>query len=326
LSLSKEVIVGIVGLIVLIGSLFLFNSLKQMNLFSVSMIVTAKFDRLDFVEIGLPVLAKGRETGTVAAIYKKGGHYMVDLDLDPACKIPKKAIAEIQQPSVLGERVIALLYDKKCTQNCLADGDIIKGRVNGIKEQAAAMAVPILKQVGKVADIISNDSMGMQALLDQAHQSLEVLEKNTNQFNTTFKQSAKGLPATIKGWVKMTKGLDQSTAPNSSIDSLLQWLGGYTEAEIDSLTKVLYTANEQIPKINGLIDSLQGPLNSANTQIDKVNGVLKGFEKGGDSQVAKLLHDVEFKDSTQLKIENINKILIDIRRNPEKYLSLKKSK
>lgn len=336
MEISKEAKIGLIGFVVLSATLFAFNYLNRQNIFSRNLIITAEFKDLNFIKKGEMVLIKGREYGKVVAIYKEGERLLVDLDIEPDTQIPKTATAVISELSLMGGHTISIMYDKACMADCLESGDVIPGTVYTLKEQVAEGAGPILKGIGNLADTIAGPN-GMDKVLQQAYTSLNNLKRNTNKTNKQLGGLKRTFPKDIKGFREMTDALLGAKANNSKVlaenmastremalalDSLLNNLSSLTQADIDSMTQLLYTAYDAAQKVPQQVESLKTNVAKADNVLDSLAMSLAPYQRGQKGTVPKLLYEETFKEDTQQSIQDLSKQVKDIRENPKKYLSL----
>jgi len=339
LTISKEIKVGVLGAVILFSVLYVFNYLKQHNAFSTNLIITAHFDDLEFLKKGDLVLIKGREYGSVAAIYMEGEQRMVDLDIESGTNIPATAKAVITELSLLGGRIVSIVYEGKCSDDCLESGAVIPGEVSTMKEQAVAFAEPLLEKFGTIADTLMGPD-GMENMLAQAHSSLAGLAKSTKSFENKMRGMSRTLPGTIKGFREMTEGylntnkedlIDAATKVDDekmqlAIDSLMKNVASLTQEDIDAMTKILYTLAEQSKTLPEKIEKGKTILVSADKALDNLNAKVAGFEEGAEGTIPKMLYDADYKDSLVNKIQNASQKIRDIREHPEENLTLKKKK
>ena len=337
MTTSKEIRVGVIGLIVLFTTLFTFNYLNRQNTFSTNLIITAKFKDIEFLKKGNPVLIKGREYGHVANIYKEGDDLFVEMDIESGTMIPSSAKASITEMSLLGGRVVALIYSGSCAGDCLKSGAVIPGEVNNLASQVETFAEPILKQFGKIADTLLGPN-GIETMLNKAHASAAGLAKTTKSFEGKMRGMSKTLPGTIKSFRDLTDQLANAEAAQlkdmaagsvgdaetqMALDSLIQSLASMSNEDIEAMTKILYTAGEYMDKkVPPMIEKGKTALKKADASVDGLTKKMKAFEEGAEGTIPKLLYDGPYKDSLNLKIQKLSEKLRDIREYPEKYLKL----
>lgn len=327
--MSKEVKIGIIGLVVFFTLIYSVNYTKKQNLFSTNMVITAQFDAIDFVKVGAPVYVRGRIVGEVVDVFKEGEKLYLNLDIEPINILPKNTKASIYSESILGGTAITLLYEEACESNCLETGDRIEGSLDGMQQTVERAAKPILDKLGTAADRLNNDSTGIDKMLEEAYASIHALEKRTAGWKGSAYKASKSIPVTVRNLRDMTGGLVSNVGANAeqqaAIDSLLQTMSNLTQEDIDEMVKVLYTAAEELPKLEPLVNKSTTAIPKINNQIDSVNLLLESYLPGGDNtKITQLLYDEALKDTTQVKIQGMSTTIGDIRKYPQKYLSLKK--
>lgn len=329
MKISKEVRIGFIGFVVLFATLFTFNYLNRANVFSRNLIIKAKFNDLEFLKKGDPIYLKGKECGKVVAIYKEGDILWTDLDIAPATRIPRNAKAVITEFSLLGGRMVTINFTGVCEGDCLESGAIIPGEVVNMKSQVTAMAEPILKSFGAIADTLMGPD-GINKMIENAYASAASLAKTTKGFEHKMRGMNKTLPGTIKSFKELTASLLDGTEATSSremamaLDSMVNNLSSLSQKDIEEMTKILYTLGDQAKEMPKMIKKAEGMLANADKTLDSLNLKIAPYQKGASGMVPKLLYDEAYKDSINASIQNGSEKLRAIRKNPEENLSLTK--
>lgn len=88
--------------------------------------LTAKFSRIDGIQVGSDVRLSGVQVGQVSSIKIDPETYqaVVKLEIEPTIKFPKDSSAEIISGGLLGSKYIAVVPGGEDTY--LADGDLIE--------------------------------------------------------------------------------------------------------------------------------------------------------------------------------------------------------
>ncbi|MCP4439040.1 MAG: MCE family protein [Aureispira sp.] len=311
--ISRESIVGIVWVVILGFTLWFFNYLNRQNVFSRNMIITAEFTEIISMGKGTAVYIGGLEVGVVTAIYKEGDQILLDLDIDPDIRLPKNTHVMALQPSVLGGEAVNLIYEGRCTENCLESGDRIKGRaLTYIDETGEAIG----KAVSKYDTTASAEKYGK--LLDNVIAMVKKTEQSTKSFSKTLNKSGKKGVSDLAYYQKMTADLKKKDI-NALLDSLNQQTASL---KAQNYGKTITDARGSIKKLDGQITKVGGVLGTANNKIDSVSILIDKYTKEGI--LAKLLNDKDFKDSIQLKVQDIDGLIKRIKAHPERYLKLGK--
>lgn len=330
MKVSNEVKVGIIGFVTLAVVLFTFNYLNRRNVFSRNLIITARFDELNFLRKNDAVYMKGRQVGKVVEIYMEEDGYKVDIDLDPYTRLPKNTTAQITEYSIMGGQMINLHHQGVCTNDCLVTGDQIEGTVSNLKGRVAAQAKPILDKVGAFADSLMGPN-GMDKALANAYASLNSLKKNTQGLNRSIKSA--NIPGNARYYRNLMDALLGKTTDVPAelvdtrglalqLDSLVGNLAGLTQSDIEKMVELIYTAQEVGEKVPEKLKGLEGTLSTTNNTLDTLQNSLQTYLPGSKGTIPTLLYDGTLRDSTQWKIQNWSELLKDIRRHPEKYLKL----
>ncbi len=179
----------------------------------------------------------------------------------------------------------------------------------------------------------------MSKILGDAYASLNRLKKSTNTTNRQLRGLNQRFPNDIKDFEALTSALlraDQkaaqeladevSTDPTmaAALGTFVNNMSSLTEADIDSMTQLLYSAYETAEKIPQQLEKVKSGIASADQTLDKLDKGLEPYQEESKGTVPKLLYDEAYKEDARKSLENTAKKIKDIRENPEKYLSTKK--
>lgn len=311
--ISRESIVGIVWTGIFVFLLWFFNYLNRQNVFSRNMIITAEFTEIIALGKGTSVYIGGLEVGVVTAIYKEGDQILLDLDIDPNIRLPKNTRVMAIQPSFLGGESIKLIYEGACTENCLESGARVSGRaITYIDETGEAIG----KAVTKYDTTASAEKYG--ELLDNVMSMVTKTKASTQKISNTLNKSGKKGVSDIAYYEKMTADLKKK-----DINALLEKLNKQTaDLKAQNYGKTITDARGSIQKLDGQLSKVEGMMDKANNKIDSVSILIDKYTKEGI--LAKLLNDKDFKDSIQLKVQNVDELIKRIKSHPERYLKLGK--
>lgn len=285
-----------------------------------------EFKNIEFIGQANIVLARGREIGRVTDIYKEGTSIFVEMDIETESKIPIDAKAMITELSYLGGRTVSLIYEESCDGNCLEDGAIIPGYVSTLKEVVAAVAQPILDSISIKIDTLLGPS-GINNLLFQATNSIVQLNKTVEGLNKQMSVSFTGLPDQIKSMDQSMEGMlaiadNNNTQLVNDLKSYQELLSAFAKNPgLETLSRM----NKKVIDFNQKIDQFKPKLSIVDSTIDQLQLKINSIENG-DSKLATLLMDTDFRDSTQYMLEELSASINEIRLHPENNLSLVKKK
>ena len=192
--ITKEVKIGVAGIISLFILVYGINYLKGINLFKPASYFFVKFDNIAELAKSAPVYADGVKVGIVRDIiydYDSPGNVVVEIEVNPEMRIPKGSSAELV-PQLMGEVQMRLLLANNPREKCLP-GDTIFGAVNeGVFEQASKMLPQLISLVPKIDSVLSSlnailTDKSIPATMHSLEATMANLEVTTNDLKGFMK-------------------------------------------------------------------------------------------------------------------------------------------
>ena len=146
--ITKEVRIGIAGIIALCVLVYGINWLKGIHMFQPSSYFYAKFQNVNGLTKSSPVFADGVRVGIVRDIYydyANPGNVVVEVELDTELRIPKGSTAELVSELMGGVRMNILLANNP--RERYAVGDTIPGKLNNGMMESAAQLIPKVQEM-----------------------------------------------------------------------------------------------------------------------------------------------------------------------------------
>jgi len=283
---TKEVKIGITGIVAIALLVYGINFLKGINMFKSGSGYYVKFDNIAGLVTSSPVYANGFGVGIVRNIYydyERQGQIVVEIDLDDNIKLPQGTSAELET-EMLGTVKMNLILPPNATR-FHAVGDTISGSVNAGMMGAAANLVPKLEtMLPKLDSILGsiNTLLADQALTNTLHNTEQItanLQVTTKELNSLLKND---LPA-------ITGNLNVVTANFATISHNLK--------DIDYAATIA-KVNATLDEVKQFTESLQNP-----------NGT-----------VGMLLNDKALYNNLTLTAENAASLLKDVQAQPKRYV------
>ena len=283
---TKEVKIGVTGIVAIALLVFGINFLKGINLLKSGSGYYVEFEDIAGLVNSSPVYANGFSVGIVRNIdydYEHSEKIVVEIDLDADMKLPKGTTAELET-EILGTVKMNLILPKKNVGWC-AVGDTIQGSVNAGMMGVAANLVPKIEtMLPKLDSILGslNSLLADQALTNTLHKTEQItanLQITTKELNTLLKND---LPA-------ITGNLNTVTANFAEISTNLK--------DID------YAAT--IAKVNATLDGVKQFTES----LQNPNGT-----------VGMLLNDKSLYNNLTLTTHNAASLLEDVQAHPKRYV------
>lgn len=284
--LTKEVKIGIAGIIALCILVYGINYLKGIHMFKPTSYFYVKFQNVNGLTKSSPVFADGFRVGIVRNLtydYTQPGNVVAEIEVDPELRIPKGSSAELASEILGGIKMTLLLANNPREKHAV--GDTLPGKLNnGIMDQAATMVPQIEKMLPKLDSILSS----LNALLGDP-----------------------ALPATLHNMQEMTAGL---AASSRQLQTLMS-------NDIPQLTSKLNTIGDNFTQIS---DNLKQADYAA--AIQKMDATLANVklltEKLGqkDNTIGLLLNDPSLYDNLNATTANAASLLKDLQDHPKRYV------
>ena len=141
MKLTKEVKIGMAGIVALCVLIYGINYLKGIHLFKPTSYFYVQFQDINGLTKSSPVFADGFRVGIVRALhydYTQPGNVLAEIEVEPDLRIPKGSTAELIAEMLGGVKMTLLLANNPRERYQV--GDTIPGRLNsGMMDQAAKM-------------------------------------------------------------------------------------------------------------------------------------------------------------------------------------------
>lgn len=284
--ITKEVRIGIAGLVALCILVYGINYLKGINMFKPSSYLYVKFHNVNGLAQSSPVFADGVRVGIVRDIvydYNQPGNVIVEVELDTELRIPKGSTAELISELMGGVRMNILLANNP--REKYAIGDTISGSLNnGIMENVTNLMPQIEKMLPKLDSILTslNSIMGDSSIPATLHN----MEHTTANLAVTSMQ--------LKTLMK--KDIPELTGKLNKI--------GDNFIDIsDNLKEVDYSA---------IFNKVDSTISNVKLLTEKLNSK--------DGSIGLLLNDPQLYNNLNATSINAASLLEDLKTNPKRYV------
>ncbi|GAB4133932.1 MAG: MlaD family protein [Raineya sp.] len=305
IKISREFKVGVLALASMVLLYSGFNFLKGKDFFASSHYYYAVYDNVQGLTAANLVRANGVTVGRVLEVKfiqnaknpKLNGKVVVKIDLSEKINMGKNTTALITSRLTEGTS-IELKLDLK--EPFLQYDDTLKTEVTkDILASVQEQATPVINKV---------DSVMLQ--LNSLLAEFKGIGTTTNSTLKTFEESA--------------KILNQMLLAN---DKNLLAITTNTQQITSNLNKTSEQLPEVLKKFNSFADSLQKlnlskTLNTADKTLAELNALLAKINKS-DGTLNALLKDKTLYENLTRVTADLDKLLIDLRQNPQRYLRLR---
>ena len=284
-TFSRELWIGVLGIIAILIIYLLINFFKGINIFSEGEKYYVKFSNIGEIVNASPVFINGYKVGHVSNVeynFNKPDEIIVEMTLNSSMQIPEGSAALINT-KMLGSSTISLALANSATM--VEPGDTIDGRMNtGALDEAGEMLPKIVAMLPKLDSILVslNSTLANPAI----NSSVNNIEGLTAELNTT---------------AKLLNNVLANDIPVAT--------GKLVEIE-DDLLKM----SSQLSEVdyNSLISSLEASLNN----IQNITAALNN----GEGTAGKLLKDEALYNKLDNAAEAATLLLKDLKKNPKRYV------
>jgi len=283
---TKEVRIGIAGIVALSVLIYGINYLKGVHLFKPTSYFYVKYANINGLTISSPVFADGYKIGLVHDIvydYNNPGNITVEVELDTHTRIPKGSWAELESEMLGGVKMNIMMANNP--RESYAIGDTIPG-----KENKGLMA-----------------SVG--ALLPQVEQMVPKLDSILTSLNRIL--GDENIPATLQSIRNTTANLEVST---SHLNTLMR-------RDIPQLTAKLNTIGDNFIHVSNNLKEIdfEATFSKIDSTLYNVKLVTDKLNRK-DNSVGLLLNDPNFYNNLNATANNAASLLEDLQAHPKRYV------
>lgn len=286
MKISKEVKIGLTGIVALVVLYIGVTFLKGMSVFGVSNKYYISFSNAKGLTNSSNVYADGYQIGVVSNIsydYDKPGEVVIEISVDDDVRIPQGTTAQLAE-GMLGGCTLNMTMgtNPKVT---IQPGDTIKGNdASGLLGKAEEM-LPQVEQV-------------------MAHVDTLILTLNRVAGDPNIQQTLSNAEA-------LTANLNNST---TQLNILL-------EKQLPTLLKTFDAAGKNVEQLTGNLAQLdmQQTLDQINTTITDVQELIKLLQQP-DGNLGLLLNDTLLYHNLNTTIGSANSLLLDLQAHPKRYV------
>ena len=283
--ITKEVRIGIAGIIALCILVYGINYLKGINMFKPSSYFYVKFQNVNGLAKSSPVFADGVRVGIVRDIYydyNQAENVIVEVELDTELRIPKGSSAELVSELMGGVRMNILLANNP--REKYAVGDTIPGKLNnGMMESVAA-------------------------LMPQIEQMLPKLDSIMISLNNILNNQS--IPATLHSVEKTAANLEVASGQ-------LKVLMG---RDIPQLTGKLNTIGDNFITISGNLKEIDYAATFKEIEQTLANVKMVTEKLNSKDNTVGLLNDPQFYNNLNATTANAASLLEDLKEHPKRYV------
>lgn len=287
MSISREVKIGLTGIIALVVLFLIINFLQGSSLFSTQDTYYINFRNAKALAKSSPVYADGYNVGIVSNIHydydHPGSGVIVEISVEHGMRVPAGTVAVLDE-AMLGGCTLNLLMGNSPVER-FAPGDTLPSEANnGLMSRAAELLPKLEQTMAKVDTLLT--TLNMVA----GDPNIRAILSNTNELTANLGQTSR------------------------SLNQLL-------EKDVPAMTQ---TFNQAGQNVVALTDSLR-QLDLAAT-LSKVNGVVSNVDQmtarlnSNDNNVGLLLNDTTLYGNLTRTTLDAARLLEDLKAHPKRYV------
>lgn len=310
MKLTKTSKIGILVVICLTLLIWGINFLKGRDIFRTEKVFYARYKNVGGLTATTIVTLNGLKVGYVREIYfaeDLSGDLIVKIAIHNDFPLPKGTAAEIASSDLLGSKVVKLnlgksdmLLHANDTMATKMEADImqqVNEQIAPLKAKAERMIENLDSIVTAVSKILSSDSQhNISESIRQINLTMTNLEKISGNLNDVVTDQKKNLASTITNLSEVSGNLKTNSG---KLGHIMDNFSSFS----DSLSKL--ELNNTLNHMHGSISNLQTII----SKIDTTNGTL-----------GLLVNDPRLYQSLNSTSESLNRLLVDFRLNPKKYI------
>lgn len=310
---DKAIIVGLLVILLFAILIWGLNFMKGRNVFSKEKTYFAVYEEINGLQTNTGIYLRGFKVGQVRNIRFTSSAYdriLVEFAIADDVLMPENTVARIFSSDIMGTKSINLLFpEERSNQYHKANDTLISASEAGIMEQVRMEIAPYKVQIDNI----------MEATLSTVEQLKTLVNKNTA---TSLHKSLANLQSAIVAIEHAAKGADKILTDNSeNLDNILTNMSDFSQ-----------TLQEKTPQINRVIDNLdvfadslsqanvQSLINNANATASELQQLTKKLNNG-EGTLGALMNDEKLYENLETTSAQLNKLLIDIQKNPKRYVS-----
>lgn len=296
---SREVKIGASVLIALLALVFGINYLKGVNLFKAANYYYASYTNVAGLSQSAPVTVNGYKVGLVREIayeYDNPGHVRVELSLDRQLRVPEGTQAAIVT-DMLGTSTIELRMGT--SSKYLEIGENLEGvEGSGLMDKVTSELLPTVMQIAPHIDslVVALTAVASDPALLSSVRRLDVIMANLETSTTQLNAAMKGVPAIVNN-------------ANTTMSNVKE-----ISADIAQVSKALAAISDDLKDMP--LDSTMRNINRITANLDEATSKLNST----NSSLGLLLNDPALYNNINNSAAHIDSILIDVKKQPKRYI------
>ena len=312
MKLRTETKVGIIAVITIAVLIWGLNFLKGKDIFGRQNTYYAVYNDIGGLLPTSYVFINGMKVGQVSKIVyadPQMKQFVVRFELPSNLQLPINSVAEVFNSDLLGSKAMRVKIGDAATY--LNPGDTMLSYTEG----------SMLNEVGKILEPYTDKLEKIINNADTVVNNLKNITDNETQRNfhsamdniNSISQRLASLSANLDNIVGNEKGKIHNIIAN--VDSLSNTLNN-NSSKLENIIANISDISDEVAKAK-----LSETLSKLNKTVDELSATMSKINKK-QGNIGKLINDDNLYDNLQKTIEDLDKLVKDIKENPKKYINV----
>ena len=297
--MSKEVKVGLIGVIGLVFFYLGSNFLKGIDFFSPVSRYYAVYENVDGLIVANPIIVNGYSVGRVSDIrilQDRDNKILVSMDIDKDLIIGINSKATLSSNDFLGSKAIVLSIGD--INSPINEGDTIMSEIAGGLSELLEKATPITDNLGVTISRLNDILASLRGSGDMITTTLDNLNNVLTNTNDLIDNNEETITTTLENLNSLTDDLSKKL---SDIDPIIKG------------------ANDMISNLN-MVD-FENTFNQIDILLTSMNGVFDDIESGEGGTLSLLLSDDSLYNNLNKTAFDLDKLLQHMNENPKLFFA-----
>ena len=297
--MSKEVKVGLIGVIGLVFFYLGSNFLKGIDFFSPVSRYYAVYENVDGLIVANPIIVNGYSVGRVSDIrilQDRDNKILVSMDIDKDLIIGINSKATLSSNDFLGSKAIVLSIGD--INSPINEGDTIMSEIAGGLSELLEKATPITDNLGVTISRLNDILASLRGSGDMITTTLDNLNNVLTNTNDLIDNNEETITTTLENLNSLTDDLSKKL---SDIDPIIEG------------------ANDMISNLNRV--DFKNTFNQIDILLTSMNGVFDDIESGEGGTLSLLLSDDSLYNNLNKTAFDLDKLLQHINENPKHFFA-----
>ncbi len=310
MKIRTEAKIGIGVTLALLALIWGMAFLKGKNLFSTEHFFFAKYEKIEGLVASSPVIMNGLKIGTVQNIdfeNNNSGILIVEFAIENKYSIPKASVAQIASLDLMGTKALKIIRSEE--KGFYEDGDTLRSDIErDLADEVNRQIAPLKKKAEKLMGSMDSVLIGIQQVFTpEAQGALQSSITSISRVMKAFEKAALRIDTMIitekRRLASITQNVDAITQNLENNNANISRILNNTAQLSDSLAQL---------EVSSIVTDAKSSVAAVNDIVNKIND--------GEGSLGALLHNDSLYRNLENASRNLDYLLVDIRKNPKKYV------